>query len=49
MVLRKITVDNGVRYIPKTEQMKDKEIKSKTTKADSLLLEQKKIFTEKIP
>ena len=28
MVMRKITVDNGVRYIPKSEQTK--EIKKKT-------------------
>ena len=30
MVLRKITVDNSVRYIPKSEQTKD--IKQSTTK-----------------
>ena len=36
MTLRKITVDNSVRYIPKTEQTKEKEIKPKTIKAGSL-------------
>ena len=29
MTLRKITVDNSVRYIPKSEQTKEKEIKPK--------------------
>ena len=36
MTLRKITIDNSVRYIPKTEQTKEKNIKPKTTKAGSL-------------
>ena len=36
MVLRKITVDNSVGYIPKSEQTKEKEIKPKATKAGSL-------------
>ena len=36
MVLRKITIDNSVRYIPKTEKTKEKEIKPKTIKAGSL-------------
>ena len=36
MVLRKITIDNSVRYIPKTEKTKEKEIKPKTVKAGSL-------------
>ena len=36
MTLRKITVDNSVRYIPKSEQTKEKNIKPKTTKAGSL-------------
>ena len=35
MVLRKITIDNSVRYIPKSEQAKERDIKPKTTKADS--------------
>ena len=42
MVLRKITVDNSVRYIPKTEQTKEKNIKPKTVKASSLFREQNK-------
>ena len=29
MTLRKITIDNSVRYIPKKEQTKEKEIKPK--------------------
>ena len=36
MTLRKITIDNSVRYIPKTEKTKEKEIKPKTIKAGSL-------------
>ena len=36
MVLRKLTVDISVRYIPKTEQTKEKKIKPKTIKASSL-------------
>ena len=30
MVFRKLTVDNSVRYIPKSEQIKERYIKSKT-------------------
>ena len=33
MTLIKITVDNSFRYLPKSEQTKQKEIKPKTTKA----------------
>ena len=40
MVLRKIAIDNSVRYVPKTEQSKEKEIKPKTVKAGSLLRKQ---------
>ena len=29
MVLRKITIDNSVRYIPKSEQMREKKQKQK--------------------
>ena len=47
MVLRKITVDNSVRYVPKTEQVKEKEIKSKTTKAGSLPRKQNKNISQK--
>ena len=36
MVLRKITIDNSVRYVPKNEQTKEKEIKPQTIKAGSL-------------
>ena len=42
MTLRKITVDNSVRYIPITEKTKEKEIKSKTIKAGSLTRKQNK-------
>ena len=31
MVLRKITIDNSVRYIPKTEKTKEKEGKPKAS------------------
>ena len=41
MVLRKITIDNSARYIPKSEQTKEKEIKTKTMKAGSLFRKQK--------
>ena len=40
MVLRKITIDNSVRYIPITE--KTKETKPKTTKAGSIPRKQNK-------
>ena len=42
MVLRKITIDNSVRYIPKSEQIKEKEIKPKEIKAGSLPRKQNK-------
>ena len=48
MTLRKITIDNSVRYIPITE----KEIKSKTIKAGSLPQKQNKNISQnnkKIP
>ena len=32
MTLRKITIDNSVRYIPITEKTKEREIKPNTTK-----------------
>ena len=41
MTLRKITVDNSVRYIPITEKTKEKEIKPKI-KAGSLPRKQNK-------
>ena len=44
MTLRKITIDNSVRYIPKSEQTKEKDFKPKTrtTKAGSLPRKQNK-------
>ena len=33
MTLRKITIDNSIRYVPKSEKPKDKEIKPKKVKA----------------
>ena len=42
MVLRKITIDNSVRYVPKSEQTKEKDSKSKTIKAGLLPRKQNK-------
>ena len=42
MVLRKILMDNSVRYVPKSEQTKEKKYKPKTTKAGSLPHKQNK-------
>ena len=42
MTLRKITIDNSVRYIPVIEKAKEKEIKPKSTKAGSLPRKQNK-------
>ena len=42
MTLRKITIDNSVRYIPITEKPKEKEVKPKTIKAGSLPRKQNK-------
>ena len=42
MVLRKITSDNSVRYVPKIAQTKQKEIKPKTIKTGSLPRKQSK-------
>ena len=42
MTLRKITIDNSVRFIPKSEQTKEKEFKPKTIKAGSLPRKQNK-------
>ena len=36
MVLSKVTIDNSVRYVPKSEQTKEKESKPKTKKTGSL-------------
>ena len=46
MVLRKISIDNSVRYIPKSEQTKEKKIKSKTTKAGTLPRKQNKKLSQ---
>ena len=46
MVLRKITVDNSVRYIPKSEQTKERDSKPKTTKAGSLTRKQNKKLSQ---
>ena len=46
MVLRKITIDNGVRYFPITEKTKEKEIKPKTIKACSLPRKQSKNISQ---
>ena len=46
MVLRKITIDNSVRYIPIAEKMREKDIKPKTTKAGSLPRKQNKNITK---
>ena len=42
MLLRKITNDKSVRYIPTTEKTKQKEITPKNIKADSLPRKQNK-------
>ena len=46
MTLRKITIANSVRYIPKSEQTKEKQIKPKPTKADSLPRKQSKNISQ---
>ena len=46
MILRKITIDNSVRYIPINEKTKEKEIKSKTKKAGSLPRKQNKNISQ---
>ena len=46
MTLRKITIDNSVRYIPKSEQTKEREIKPKTIKAGSLPHKQNKNISQ---
>ena len=46
MTLRKITIDNSVRYIPKSEQIKEKNIKPKTIKAGSLPRKQNKNISQ---
>ena len=46
MVLRKMTIDNSVRYIPITEKTKEREIKPKTIKAGSLPRKQNKNISQ---
>ena len=46
MTLRKILIDNSVRYIPIIEKTKEREIKPKTTKAGSLPRKQNKNFSQ---
>ena len=46
MTLRKITIDNSVKYIPITEKTKEKKIKPKTTKTGSLSCKQIKTFSQ---
>ena len=45
MTLRKTTVDNSVRYIPATEQIKEKNNKQETIKAASLPRKKNKNFS----
>ena len=42
MTLRKITIDNSVRYVPKNEQTKEKDTNPKKIKAGSLSRKQNK-------
>ena len=42
MVLRKITIDNSVRYIPKSEQTKARNVKPKSVRSGSLPRKQNK-------
>ena len=42
MTIRKITIDNSVRYIPKSEQTKEREIKPKKIKVGSVPRKQNK-------
>ena len=48
MTLRKITIDNSVRYIPATEQTEEKNNKQKTIKAASLPRKKNKNFSQNI-
>ena len=48
MTLRKITIDNSVRYIPATEQVKEKNNKQETIKAASLPRKKTKNFHKTI-
>ena len=46
MTLRKITVDNSVRYVPKSEKPKEKKNRPKTTKAGALPRKQNKKLSQ---
>ena len=46
MVLRKITIDNSVRYVPKSEKPKEKEVKQIKVKAGSLHFKQNKKLSQ---
>ena len=46
MTFRKKTVDNSVRYVPKSEKPKEKEIKPKTTKTGSRPRKQNKKLSQ---
>ena len=46
MVLRKITIDNSVSYIPITEKTKEKEIKPKKSQTCSLPRKQNKNISQ---
>ena len=46
MVLRKITIDNSVRYVPILEKIKETDIKPKKLKAGSLPRKQNKNISQ---
>ena len=46
MVLRNITVDNSARYIPKSEQTKEKNVKPKTIKVGQLCRKQNRNISQ---
>ena len=46
MVLRKIIIDNSVRYIPMIEKTKERDNKPKTTKAGSVPRKQNKNISQ---
>ena len=48
MTLRKITIDNSVRYIPKNEQTKERELKPKKITAGSVPRKQNKTISQNI-
>ena len=46
MTLRKITIDNSVRYVPKSEQTKERVSKPKPTKVGSIPRKQNKKISQ---